>query len=128
VSIIDHTPSTKITESYSALPEAIKSKLQPVRTFSGREELEVSNLVDLQFHMDVDKPFEVLPVMNASEEDETVLELIDEHLLAVRQIAEDGEPQTVILTPAQVYHFIKTTRSYIGFPNGIPPILRDKAA
>lgn len=119
MSTVRNTESTK-----DSLPPSLRKKLLPVGVIPVPKSTNfMDDLTDLDFRMDPNRPFEVLPLTDVITEDDTILEVLEPKLLAVKQIGEDGEPQVVVLTPAQVVHFIITARSYIGFPNGIPSLV-----
>lgn len=116
--------SETVTSGRDELPEVVRSKLRPVRVIN-QQGLTATDLESLDFRMDPDKPFEVLPVADALSEDETTIEVLDPSLLAIKQIDARGEPQVVILSPAQAVHLILHARSFIGFPNGVPSLVVD---
>lgn len=104
-----------------AFPEIIRRKLRPVRTFWDEENLPVTtNLVDLEYQVDTEKPFDVLPITDVRLEDQTVLEVVDSKMLCVKQIGEDGEPHAVILTPAQLLLLCHKAGNIIYLPGGCP--------
>lgn len=109
------------TVAAKSLPPSLRKKLKPVKTFKASELPVTSNLLDAEFRaIDPLNPFEVLPITDATIEDNTVVEIVDSKLLVVRQIAEDGEPQAVVLTPPQVLHLCRIANNVIYLPGGGP--------
>lgn len=93
--------------------------LRPIRLLREDEVVKVHYLdTGAEFRLDADRPVEALHTVTAND-DETVLEVCDSHMLAVRQLDAAGEPQTVMLSPRMALELSRVIDSFVFFPLGI---------
>lgn len=85
-------------------------ELRPVKLLRANETIKVHYLdVREELALDVSRPVEVLPP--TANDDETSVEVLDENMMAVRQVGEDGTVNTLCLSPqlaVQLSHLISS--------------------
>lgn len=93
--------------------------LRPVRLLREEETVRVHYLdTNVEFHLDPERPVEILQTITAND-DSTAVEVCASNVLAVRQMTEGGEVQTVMLSPPMALELARLLNSFIFFPIGL---------
>lgn len=93
--------------------------LRPVRMAREDELVKVHYLdTGTEFILDADKPVHIMHSVTAND-DNTTVEVCDSKVLAVQQVTEDGETQTLMLSPRMAIELARLIDSFVVFPIGI---------
>lgn len=88
-------------------------ELRPVRLLQDEDTVKVRYLdTGREFSLDPERPVEALQAVTAND-DATVVEVVDSRMMAVRQVGEDGVPQTVLLSPSMASELSRLIDSFV---------------
>jgi hypothetical protein len=90
-----------------------RNALMPVRVLKDEDVVRVRYLDShCEFELDATKPVAALHTVSVND-DATLVEVLDEAMLAVRQIDEFGNPQTVMLSPRMAVELSHVLNSFV---------------
>lgn len=94
-------------------------ELRPVQLLNDNDTVKIHYLdTGAEFVLDRDKPVHVMHSVTPSD-DPTSVEVCDPNMVAIQQVAENGETQTVMLSTPMAIELARLIDSFIYFPIGL---------